>query len=696
MRAAALLTFAAMASWSLRVSAQPAQSVDTRTPETPSISGAEEVSVRGVRRSHDTVSTTVQAREAQELAGTEGDPVKVVQDLPGMARPAFGTGDLIVWGSSPHDTRTYVDGVEIPVLFHGAALRSTVNANLVQDVTLSPGAYGVDYGRGLGGVVRVETRDLPASAANGYVDVDTIDGSALVSTSIGDRLRVAAAGRYGWLDRLLPVVSAENVDPYFAVPRYGDYQGKIELDLREGERLDAVFLGSRDDLSTTIPDADPSRQRSETTGTQYQRLYLRYRRELDDGSSVEVTPWVGHDASTLDAEFGATPASLDTSTWRSGLRAMHRSRPAHRLALSLGVEVDDSQADIARGGSLEIPPREGDITVFGRPPGPDVNVDHWTAGILDLAPHAQLDLDLGPVVVSPGLRADAVLTTVSRQSPKVGSTPAVGLSHLDGVIEPRVALRWSMTPRIALFGAAGVYSQPPDPGDLSSVFGNPTLGSSNAEHVALGESLRLTDTLRADVTGFAKWMGDLPIRSSLSTPKLAQALLPTGIGRSYGAQILVRQEPWHGLFGWVSYTISRSERTTLAGTWRLFDYDQPHLLTLVVSQRLGAWTLGARLRIASGLPRTPVIGAFYDAAGDQYDPLFGPQNSMRLPTFWQLDARVDRRFEVGRVAVDAYLEALNVTDHTNGEEYIYNLDYTQRATITGLPVVAVAGVRVDL
>ena len=39
---------------------------------------------------------------------------------------------------------------EIPALFHGSALRSTVNGDLVRDVTLTPGAYGADYGRALG------------------------------------------------------------------------------------------------------------------------------------------------------------------------------------------------------------------------------------------------------------------------------------------------------------------------------------------------------------------------------------------------------------------------------------------------------------------------------------------------------------------------------------------------------------------
>ena len=681
----ASVALAVLASWPVDVRAQ----------------SPEDVVVRGVRRSHDIDAITLDAREAGDTAGTEGDPVKIVYDLPGVARPSFNAGPLVVWGSSPHDTRTYVDGVEIPVLFHGAALRSTVNADLVDRVTLTPGAYGVDYGRGLGGTVRVETRDLSSTGVHGYAAADTIDGSAMVRATLSDRVRVAVAGRIGWLDGVLRAVDAPDVDAFFAVPRYDDYQAKAEVDLRAGERLEAVFLASRDDLTETIPDADPSRARSETTSASYQRFYLRYRRELADGSSIDVVPWIGHDGSALDAAFGATPAVLDASTWRGGLRAAHRSRLAPFLAMTLGIDADESDASVRRDGSLEIPPREGDVTVFGQPPGPDVNTDAWRAGVLDVAPYAQVDVDVGPLLVSPGVRADAFLLTTSRQTPRVGSTPSIGLSHLDGAIEPRVAMRLRVTPRLSLIGAAGVYSQPPDPADLSAVFGNPTLGPASADHATLGESLVLSETLSAEVIGFAKWMSDLPVRDPSPSPKLAQALVQDGVGRSYGLQFLVRQRPWHGLFGWVSYTIARSERRDAAGApderWRLFDYDQPHVLVVVASQKLGAFTLGARLRVASGMPRTPVAGAFYDPKDDQYDPIFGPQNATRLPAFWQVDARIDRDFALGRdLRLRVYLEGLNVTNHVNGEEYVYNTSYTQRGTVTGLPFVAVLGARVDL
>lgn len=656
------------------------------------------VVVRGAPRHHDTTEVTVSAAEARKVSGTQGDPIKVVENLPGLARPSFGSGQLIVWGSAPSESRTYVDGVEIPVLFHGSALRSTLSGDLVHDVTLTPGAYGADYGRAIGGMVRVETKDLPETGVHGYVGADTLDGSGMVIATLGDGVRVAVAGRYGWLNSVLQSVDAPNVDQFFAVPRYGDYQGKAQIALRPRESLDVVFLGSHDDLTQVIPDSDPAHQRSEATGTDYQRFYLRYRRLLDDGASVEAVPFIGHDTSNLFASFGATPDSLAESTWRWGLRSSYRSRIAEPLTLTFGIELDASSAQVSRNGSLLIPPREGDISVFGQPPGEDTNTDTWSAGVIDVAPYVTANFEVGALSVLPGLRVDGFLLQTSRQTPRVGETPSIGFEQLKGEVEPRIATRLRLTPRLSALGAAGVYSQGPDPADLSAVFGNPKLGPATADHASIGQSLQITSTLSMETIAFYKWMSGLAVRNPSPTPALAQALLQEGVGRAYGIQALLRQQPWHGFFGWIAYTISRSERRDAPGTnWRLFDYDQPHVLTVVGSKELHAWTIGMRFRFARGLPRTPVNGAFYDVKDDLYEPAFGPQNSMRLPDFWQLDLRVDRSFLLGDTArLLVYIEALNVTNRANGEQYTYNVDYTRRGTITGLPAIAVIGARVDL
>ena len=658
----------------------------------------EDVTVRGAARTTGVASTTVSAAQASKVVGTQGDPIKVVENLPGLSRPSFGSGQLVVWGSSPTETRTYIDGVEIPALFHGSALRSTVNGDLVRSVTLTPGAYGADYGRAIGGMVLIATKDLPESGIHGYVGADTLDGSGMVTATLGDRVRVGVAARYGWLDQVLKAVDAPNVNQFFAIPRYGDYQAKAQIRLREHESLDAVFLGSDDTLDEVIPDPDPARARSETTGSHYQRFYLHYLRYYDDGTRVDVTPYIGRDESTLDANFGINPATLDEYTWRWGLRASHRSRPAEPVVLTIGADVNGSSAQVFRNGSLLIPPREGDISVFGEPPGGDTNTDTWTAGVIDVAPYMTADIVLGPLSVSPGLRFDGYLLQTSRQTPRVGDIPSVGFEQLEGKLEPRISARVRVTSRLSFLGAAGVYSQPPDPADLSAVFGNPKLGPETADHASLGEAFELTPSLSLETVGFYKWMSNLAVRDPSPTPLLTQALLQEGVGRAYGVQLLLRQQPWHGFFGWVAYTISRSQRLDTPGaSWRLFDYDQPHSLTVVASKEVGAWTFGTRFRFATGLPRTPVVGAFYDAKDDVYQPIFGAQNSIRLPSFWQLDVRVDRSFLLGDTArLLVYLEGLNVTNHANGEEYVYSVDYTRRGTITGLPIVAVLGARVEL
>lgn len=714
-RAASLIVAATLFARALRAEAQLAASVpqqpndekSTLPPASPPAVSAPaggnevaspEIVVRGLRPRHDAFEVKLSAQQARDVAGTQDDPVKIVETLPGLARAPFGSDQLVLWGAAPEDTRFYVDGVEIPQLFHGSGIRSTVNGDLLQNVALTPGAYGADYGRGIGGMVRLETRDLPQDDGHATLDVSTLDGSALVSAPLNGRVRVALAARYGWLDRTLSAVNAPNVTDYFAIPRYQDYQAKVQLRLRTQESLDFTLLGSADALAQNVSNVDPARVRSLATSNAFERVYLRYRRALDDGSSVDIVPWLGRDTNRYDARFGSSPARLNQDSLRWGLRAEHRSHVQTVATLALGVDMAGTHSQLSRNGSLTIPAREGDVAVFGQPPGDDTNADTWNTVMVDIAPYATINFDWGPLTLTPGVRFDGYLVEASRKTPRVGLTPSIGQSALLAAIEPRLEARLRLSKRVALLTAMGTYSQPPAARDLSSVFGSPSLGLQTASHASLGESVDVTESLSASVTGFYRAMSHLTSRDPSPTPKLAGALIETGVGRSYGVQVVLRQRPWHGFFGWVAYTLSRSERRdTSASRTRLFDYDEPLVLSVVGSKELGSWKMGVRFRYASGAPRTPVIGAFYDEKDDMFQPIFGAHNGVRLPAFWQLDVRVDRSFalsETSRLLV--YVEMLNVTDHSNAEEFSYSPDYTRRAVIAGLPVVGVLGARLEI
>jgi TonB family protein len=658
----------------------------------------DEVEIRGQPRARrEMVDYAVRAEQAKKVAGTQGDVLKVVQNLPGISRPPVASGQIVVWGSAPKDTRVYVDGVDLPALYHGSGLRGTINSDLVSSIDLVPGAFGAEYGRGLGGLVRVETRTLPRGT-HGYIGADTLDGSAFASTELGDRVRIGTAFRYGWLDRVLAATSAPDVGDFFPIPRYRDAQLKATVDLRKRESVDAVFLVSSDELDRTVPSPDPAKRRLEATRSSYWRAYARYASTSDSGSTTVVTPFYGQDGSSIVQRFGSTPTRLDVDSDRYGLRASLRSPVSKRITLVTGMDALGTASSISREGSLTLPPREGDIAVFGQPSGDEYAVDAWETHIFDVGPHAYADLRLGPVTVTPGVRFDAYMIEGNKKNLPTPNVPPIGFSRLETAIAPRASARWDVTRRFALTTAYGNYHQPPEPEELSAVFGTPDLALSRSRHITVGESLRITDSLVFDVVAFDKRMSDLVVRSRLTNPFRARSLTQNGEGHSYGVQMLLRQELWRGFFGWASYAISKSERRYEGDeTWRPFDFDQTHVLSLVASQEIGRFGVGARFRHATGNPRTPVIGSVYDARSDRFDPVFGLHNTTRIPAFWQLDLRVDYTFPLGGLArALVYADLQNITNRDNAEEIAYSADFRERGIITGLPFIAVIGARLEL
>jgi TonB family protein len=678
-----------------------------------------EIVVVAPKITKEVVSTEIKAEEGRRVPGTQGDTLKVVQNLPGVARASFGSGALVVWGAAPQDTRIYVDGIHIPLLYHGGGLRSVLTSDLVRAINLAPGGYGSEYGRGLGGLVTIDTRALRPSGFHGFVAADVIDSAAMVETPISGSTRIAIAGRKSYLDRSLSVVTSKDVGDFVPIPDYYDSQVKITHDLGPNESVDVLGMAARDQLTRTLTNSDPAQVKKDYSLTNFGRVGIAYKRQLADGSAVLLTPWAGRDHLISRASFGGSPTELDTKSDVFGFRAAFRGRTSTNTVTTVGLDVEGSFSSYARRGSVTLPPREGDISVFGQPPGDQVNADTWDATSLSVAPYVQTDwaLDGDRLHVVPGLRIEPFVTSASRQTPKVGDTPSVGITSQSTEVEPRLSTTYQMLPRLGFKGALGFYHQAPQGSDLSSVFGNPTLGVERAFHLLGGSNFKLTEQISLEEVVFYSKSNDLVTRSASDTPSLARALVQRGEGRAYGIQVLLRHELSRRFFGWVSYTLMRSERKDdcaglvtqndptgmvaphqdcVPGAWRLFDFDQTHVATVVGSYDLGAgFEFGARFRYATGFPRTPVAGSFVSTRRDLYEPIFGPQNSIRIPAFVQLDARIAKTFKGTWGKAEVYIDVQNVTDRSNPEEIVYDYRYAKKAYITGLPTLPVAGARLE-
>jgi hypothetical protein len=174
-------------------------------------------------------------------------------------------------------------------------------------------------------------------------------------------------------------------------------------------------------------------------------------------------------------------------------------------------------------------------------------------------------------------------------------------------------------------------------------FGLREFGLQTSTQVSLGAEARLPADYTLRVTGFHQWLLVTDMRSFMMRGITEPEFLEMRPGRGYGAELLLRLPERARLHGWLAYTLSWSKRE-FQGLWAPSDWDQRHILNLVGAYRLPrGFSIGGRFHYNSGRP--------YPVRTDY----------QRLPAFWQVDLRADKRFVFDRVTFDVFLELGNAT-----------------------------------
>ncbi|MBC7173745.1 MAG: TonB-dependent receptor, partial [Polyangiaceae bacterium] len=247
-----------------------------------------------------------------------------------------------------------------------------------------------------------------------------------------------------------------------------------------------------------------------------------------------------------------------------------------------------------------------------------------------------------------------------------------------------------------LKAGVGLFTQPPEFQESNPEIGNPNLDPIRSLHVSTGADYEIATGIEVGLEGFYKALWDRTVGTVNGAPPF---FVTAGVGRIYGAELSGKIQPeGRDYFGYLSYTLSRSERQDRRGQdWRLFDYDQTHIFTAAYVHKLPRnWELGGTLRLVSGNPFTSVPGASNDLSTGVYTPFPGAVNSERSPLFNRLDIRAEKKwvFDAWRLAF--FLDIQNVYNMQNREGIIYNFDYTENAPINGLPIIPALGIRGEM
>jgi outer membrane receptor protein involved in Fe transport len=246
-----------------------------------------------------------------------------------------------------------------------------------------------------------------------------------------------------------------------------------------------------------------------------------------------------------------------------------------------------------------------------------------------------------------------------------------------------------------------IAARPPTADETADQFGNPDLEPEEATHASLGFETNPLEYLNIDTTLFYKDLTNLVASTDQTVVRDGETVPMVynneGEGRVYGLELMVRHEFANNFFGWVTYTLSRAERLDPGETnYRLFDYDQTHILTVIGSYQLPRnWEISGRWRLVTGNPTTPIVGAVFDSKIDEYVATYGEVNSARLEPFHQLDLRIDKRWIYDLWRFNVYMDVQNVYNRSNVEGYEYNFDFSRRRPQQGLPVLPIFGFRAD-
>ncbi|MBV72038.1 MAG: hypothetical protein CMH52_11985 [Myxococcales bacterium] len=584
---------------------------------TPENLDASSVVVVG-RRQRETQRVSLDRFELTHVAGTMGDPLRVIQSLPGVGSFTNFLPFPIVRGAPPGDTGYFVDGTSIPLLFHLGIGTSVIHPQLVDQVDFYPGVAPVRNGRFLGGIVEAKTRVAEKDYWVGDLDINLFQTGALLSVPFNEGdTRVTVGGRYSYTGLLLTLVSSD------AYLNFWDYLARVDHRFKNRHRLKLTVFGAQDEIGDGRDAQNRFMVDFHRLNVQYTIPYKAQRISfgLDLGADRMVTPGDEPD----DDEEGNT--EID------GLRE-YSIRPR----MSWVVDLSETLS-IETGADLEVRPtiNQARTTAEENDGFEAFNFISPNEPKYIIGGYHSITFNQGRWQLNPSARFDYY-----RNVNKTG-------------IDPRIGLRFQQTPERAFKAHVGVahaqqrfFLPIPGLGDLE--LANPLQQS---RQIAFGVEQQFSEGYSIDITSYFAHRknlistrfededemesdGDMDVDEAEGDFRI-----PLQSGRAFGTEIMLRKQRTSRVFGWLAYTLQRIERR-VGDQWLVDPLDQTHIANLVISYRLGQdYILGTRLHYNSGR---------LDLSSNQ-----------RLDGYFQADVRFDFLWVKDTYQVDFYIDIINLT-----------------------------------
>lgn len=641
-----------------------------------------ETTIVDQKQSRESAKKTLTQAQFLTLPGSGGDPVKAVQNLPGVNRVSGFSSNVVIQGSAPQDTKYDIQGHEIPIVFHFGGLTSVVMPEAVQSVDYLSAGYGPENSRAMGGIISLKTRDPDVKDRDrkGFFFIDNLKAGALVEGRINDKSSYLVSGRYSYVGLFLKQVLKDNEAFNLTVaPEFSDLTVVYKNKLSDTDDFRLNFVASRDTLSFVLKEPikqEPSLRGNFRNETNFVKLIPEWSRKIDADRTVRASVGVGQDQ--LMADIGSN--YFNTKVLSATVRGEWEQKMSSQWLTQIGVDSQFAESDV----KLKLPYFNSSGGVSNPISSSEVREVNIKSRNTNLGAYWRNEYELTPTwSILPSLRVDQFSSTRE-------TLPA-----------PRFTVRHKWDESLLLKAATGIYYQPPRPQETAADYGNPNVKSPSSIHTMLGfekdfregksEGLQLSGGFfRRDFRNLVIDSSATVVRDGVQVPEVYNN---NGGGRAQGIEMQLKMDvaPWSG---WISYTISESKRWDPIRPEYRFEYDQTHNFNVVGSYEWARnWKLSGRYRYVTGNPYTPIVSGSFDADNDVYIPKRGDIYSERQNAFQQLDLRLDKKWILDREIWSMYLDIQNVINMKSTEQIRYSYDYSQKETVTGLPFLPALGVK---
>lgn len=642
--------------------------------------------------------TTVTPREMKLLpsAGGEPDIAQYLQVVPGVVFTGDQGGQLYIRGGSPAQTGILLDGVTIYNPFHSIGLYSVFETDAIRNVDVQTAGFNAQYGNRTSAILDVRTKDGNKNRLSGKVSASPIMVRTLLEGPLSKPKNEGGASttfllslKHSYLENTSKSLYGGFGEPFKSGLPYTftDAYGKVSFNSDNGSKL-SLFGFNFDDKAKVL---DPK--------THIQNADFGWK-ATGGGATFVVTP--GSSSALISGKFAYSkyninynevnyiPRQSGIEGFEGGLDFTYFLKAYSQL--KYGIEVSGFHTTLAYPNALQ------ESTTLDR---------RSTLA----ATYVMYRKNFGDkFIFEPGFRLQYY----------------AGLSKISP--EPRVGMKYNITPSIRLKGAAGLYSQniisTKSDRDIVNFFAgfvlSPDEAVINTNQKRIDNNLQtayhLLGGLEVDLgkveLNLEPWMKDFTRNIELSRIKAlpSDGNFIAGNGKAMGIDLSAKYNQKRiYLWGVISYqsvkyeTLLR-ENNTAYGTPQKVSYPPPfdrrmnlNLVTAYTAGKKKDWEISGRYNLGSPFPFTQTQGYFENLnllsngintnvqqQNGQIGLVYASDiNGGRLSWYHRLDISVRKKFILSQYSnIETTLSITNVYDRNN----VFYVDRISNAVLYQLPV----------